>query len=77
MTVFDNVAYGLRVRGLPRATIEDVERAAKAAGNYLSNVHFLRDEPREFSVKSIFPTEAELDAPELQPAVEARELVNA
>ncbi len=61
----------------PRATIEDVEKSAAAAKKYLSNVHFLRDEPREFSVKSIFPTEAELDAPELQPAVEARELVNA
>jgi pyruvate-formate lyase-activating enzyme len=61
----------------PRAMVEDVERAAKAAGKYLSNVHFLRDEPREFSVKSIFPTEAELDAPELQPAIETRELVTA
>ena len=61
----------------PRATIEDVERAAQAAGKYLKNVHFLRDEPREFSVKSIFPTEAELDAPELAPAVDLRELVYA
>ena len=59
----------------PRATIEDVEKAAKAASKYLSNVHFLRDEPREFSVKSVFPTETELDAPELRPAVEIRELV--
>ena len=59
----------------PRATIEDVERAAKAASKYLSNVHFLRDEPREFSVKSIFPTEAELDDPALAPAVESRVMV--
>ena len=61
----------------PRATIEDVERAATAAGKYLKNVHFLRDELREFSVKSIFPTEAELDNPALAPAVEIREVVYA
>ena len=61
----------------PRATIEDVERAAAAAGKYLTNVHFLRDEPREFSVKSIFPTEEELDDPALAPAVETREMIYA
>ncbi|MEN8614761.1 radical SAM protein [Dehalogenimonas sp. THU2] len=58
-----------------RATTKDVEQAAVAARRHLLNVHFLRDEPREFGVKSIFPTEAELDAPELAPAVETRELV--
>ena len=61
----------------PRATIEDVERAAVAAGKHLTNVHFLRDAPREFSVKSIFPTEAELDDPALAPAVDLREPVYA
>jgi pyruvate formate lyase activating enzyme len=61
----------------PRATIEDVERAARAAGKYLKNVHFLRDAPREFSVKSIFPSEEELDDPALAPAVDIRELVYA
>jgi pyruvate-formate lyase-activating enzyme len=61
----------------PRATVEDVERAAIAASKYLTNVHFMRDEPREFSVKSIFPTEAELDDPELAPAVDASEAVYA
>ena len=61
----------------PRATVDDVEKAAIAAGKYLTNVHYFRDAPREFSVKSIFPTEAELDAPELQPAVETRDLVAA
>jgi pyruvate formate lyase activating enzyme len=60
-----------------RATIEDVERAAQAAGKYLKNVHFLRDAPREFSVKSIFPSEEELDNPALTPAVDMRELVYA
>jgi pyruvate-formate lyase-activating enzyme len=56
-----------------RATVQDVERAAKAAGKYLSNVHFLQDEPRKFGVKSIFPTELELDSPDLAPAIETME----
>lgn len=59
----------------PRATDEDVERAATAARKYLTNVHFFREEPREFSVKSIFPTEEELDDPALAPAVETLEMV--
>lgn len=59
----------------PRATTKDIEQTAVAARRHLLNVQFLRDEPREFDVKSIFPTEAELDAPELAPAVETRELV--
>ncbi|APV44708.1 Pyruvate-formate lyase-activating enzyme [Dehalogenimonas formicexedens] len=53
----------------PRATVENVEKAALAAGKYLKNVHFLREEPREFSVRSVFPTEAELDFAE-QPSVD-------
>jgi pyruvate-formate lyase-activating enzyme len=61
----------------PRATEDHVEKAALAARKYLSNVHFLRDEPREFSVKSIFPSEAELDDPELAPAVDSSQLVYA
>ena len=61
-----------------RPTSEEVERAVVAAGKHLSNVYCYKgSEPREFGVKSIFPTEAELDAVELAPAVEARELVMA
>ncbi|PPD58530.1 radical SAM protein [Dehalogenimonas etheniformans] len=54
----------------PRATVEDVEKAALAARKHLNNVHFLRDAPREFSVRSIFPTEAELDFAE-QPSIKS------
>lgn len=59
----------------PRATVPDVERAANAAKQYLPNIHFQRYEPRDFSVKSLFPTEAELDSPDLAPAVEISGLV--
>ena len=54
-----------------RPTAEEVERAVAVAGKYLSNVYCYKgSEEREFKVTSIFPTEAELDAIELAPAVE-------
>jgi pyruvate-formate lyase-activating enzyme len=62
----------------PRPTAEQVEEAVMMARKHLANVHFFKGtEERDFGVKSIFPTEAELDAPELQPAIETRELITA
>jgi pyruvate formate lyase activating enzyme len=62
----------------PRPTAEQVEKAVLLARKHLTNVFFFKGtEERTFGVKSIFPTEAELDAPELQPAIETRELVAA
>ncbi len=59
-----------------RPTAEEVELATVAASKHLSNVYAYKgSEPREFGVKSVFPTEAELAAAELAPAVDARELV--
>ncbi len=61
-----------------RPTTEEVERAVVAAKKHLNNVYaYTGSEPREFGVKSIFPTEAELAAAELAPAVDAKELVYA
>jgi len=61
-----------------RPTPEEVDRAVEAASKHLSNVYAYKgSEPREFGVKSIFPTEAELAAEELAPAVDSRELVYA
>jgi pyruvate-formate lyase-activating enzyme len=59
-----------------RPTADEVERAVEAARKHLTNVYAYKgSEPREFGVKSIFPTEAQLNAAELAPAVEIRELV--
>lgn len=61
-----------------RPTADEVDRAVEAASRHLNNVYAYKgSEPREFGVKSIFPTEAELDAAELAPAVESRDLVYA
>ena len=61
-----------------RPTDAEVDRAVVAASKYLNNVYAYKgSEPREFGVKSVFPTEAELAAAELAPAVDARELVYA
>ncbi|XUW99547.1 MAG: radical SAM protein [Dehalogenimonas sp.] len=61
-----------------KPTAGEIEEAVAAASKHLTNVHcFKGTELLEYSVKSIFPTEAELDAPELQPAIEIRELVAA
>ncbi len=59
-----------------RPTDAEVDRAVVAASKHLTNVYAYKgSEPREFGVKSVFPTEAELAAAELAPAVDARELV--
>ncbi|PPD58584.1 radical SAM protein [Dehalogenimonas etheniformans] len=61
-----------------KPTAEEIEEAVAAASKHLTNVHcFKGTELLEYNVKSIFPTEAELDAPELQPAIETREMVAA
>lgn len=61
-----------------RPTGDEVDRAVEAASKHLSNVYAYKgSEPREFGVKSVFPTEAELDAEELAPAVAGSELVYA
>jgi pyruvate-formate lyase-activating enzyme len=61
-----------------RPTTDEVERAVEATRKHLTNAYaYNGTEPREFGVKSVFPSEAELDAAELAPAVETRELVYA
>jgi pyruvate formate lyase activating enzyme len=62
----------------PKPTAEQIEEVVAAASRHLTNVHcFKGTELLDYRVTSIFPTEAELDAPELQPAIEIRELVAA
>jgi len=57
-----------------RPTSDEVERSVAVARKYLNNVYAYKGtEPREFGVKSIFPTEEELATRELAPAVDACE----
>ncbi|MDW8469218.1 MAG: sn-glycerol-3-phosphate import ATP-binding protein UgpC [Burkholderiales bacterium] len=46
MNVFDNMAYGLRIRGMPKA---EIERRVRAAAEMLELAPFLARKPRELS----------------------------
>jgi sn-glycerol 3-phosphate transport system ATP-binding protein len=46
MTVYDNMAYGLRIRGMPKA---DIRKRVEAAADILQLKDFLTRKPRELS----------------------------
>lgn len=46
MTVYDNMAYGLKMRGLPK---EDINRRVKAVANLLHLTSYLERKPQELS----------------------------
>ena len=46
MTVFDNMAYGLKIRGVPK---EEIEKRVAGAAKMLELEHLLERRPRQLS----------------------------